>query len=138
MSVLPGRDILELWQRLLFTVLVTNTDDHLKNHGFLYVRDNRWRLSPMFDVNPQPRRQPALETGISNVHGFEPSVEAVIDAAPLFDIEEAEAKAMARDMASSIARTWGETLRQHGISGPALKRCAPAFEHGRMETALGL
>ncbi len=138
MSVLPGRDILELWQRLLFTVLITNTDDHLKNHGFLYVRDNRWRLSPMFDVNPQPRRQPTLETGISNVHGFDPSVEAVIDAAPFFDIEEAEAKAMAKDMANSIARTWGETLHQHGISGPALKRCAPAFEHERMETALGL
>jgi len=138
MSVLPGRDILELWQRLLFTVLITNTDDHLKNHGFLYVRDNRWRLSPMFDVNPQPRRQPTLETGISDVHGLEPSVEAVIDAASFFDIEETDARAMAKDMANSIAKTWGETLRQYGITGAALKRCAPAFEHERMEKALGL
>ncbi len=138
MSVVPAKDILELWQRLLFTVLITNTDDHLKNHGLLYVRDNRWRLSPMFDVNPQPRRQPTLETGISDVHGFEPSVEAVVDAAPFFDIEEAEAKAMAKDMANAIAETWGETLRQHGIAGAALKRCAPAFEHARLETALGL
>lgn len=138
MSVVPAKDILELWQRLLFTVLITNTDDHLKNHGLLYVRDNRWRLSPMFDVNPQPRRQPTLETGISDVHGFEPSVEAVVDAAPFFDIEEAEAKAMAKDMANAIAETWGETLRQHGIAGAALKRCAPAFEHERLETALGL
>ena len=137
MSVLPGRDIPELWQRLLFTVLVTNTDDHLKNHGLLYVRDNRWRPSPMFDVNPQPRRQPTLETGISDVHGFEPSVEAVIDAAP-FDIEEVDARAMAKDMANAIAGTWSETLRQHGITEAALGRCAPAFEHERMETALGL
>lgn len=138
MSVLPGRDIPELWQRLLFTVLIANTDDHLKNHGFLYVRDNRWRLSPMFDVNPQPRRQPTLETGISDVHGFDPSVEAVIDAAPFFDIEDTDARAMAKDMADSIAKTWGETLRRHGITGAALKRCAPAFEHERMEAALGL
>lgn len=138
MSVLPGRDILELWQRLLFTVLITNTDDHLKNHGFLYVRDNRWRLSPMFDVNPQPRRQPTLETGISNVHGFEPSVEAVIDAAPFFDIEDADARTMAKDMANVIAGTWSETLRLHGMAGAVLKRCAPAFEHDRMEAALGL
>lgn len=138
MSVLPGRDILELWQRLLFTVLITNTDDHLKNHGLLYVRDNRWRLSPMFDVNPQPRRQPTLETGISDVHGFEPSVEAVIDAAPFFDVKDADAKAMAKDMANAIARTWRETLRQYGITGAALKRCAPAFEHERLETALSL
>ncbi len=138
MSVLPEKDIRELWQRLLFTVLITNTDDHLKNHGLLYVRDNRWRLSPMFDVNPQPRRQPTLETGISDVHGFEPSVEAVIDAAPFFDISDADARDMAKNMANTIATIWGETLRQHGITGAALRRCAPAFEHERMETALGL
>ena len=138
MSVLPERDIRELWQRLLFTVLITNTDDHLKNHGLLYVRDNRWRLSPMFDVNPQPRRQPTLETGISDVHGFEPSVEAVIDAAPFFDIAEPDARDMAKNMANTIATIWTETLRQHGITGAALKRCAPAFEHERMETALAL
>lgn len=138
MSVLPDRDILELWQRLLFTVLIKNTDDHLKNHGLLYVRDNRWRLSPMFDVNPQPRRHPILETGISDIHGFEPSVEAAIEAAPFFDIEEADAKAMAKKMASTITETWGESLRQHGITGAAHRRCAPAFEHERMEFALGL
>ncbi len=138
MSVLPEKDIRELWQRLLFTVLITNTDDHLKNHGLLYVRDNRWRLSPMFDVNPQPRRQPTLETGISDVHGFEPSVEAVIDAAPFFDISNADAKDMARNIANTIATIWTETLRQHGITGAALRRCAPAFEHERMETALAL
>ena len=138
MSVLPQRDIRELWQRLLFTVLITNTDDHLKNHGLLYVRDNRWRLSPMFDVNPQPRRQPTLETGISDVHGFEPSVDAVIDAASFFDISDANARDTAKDMANTIATIWGETLRRHGITGAALRRCAPAFEHERMETALGL
>ncbi|SNT76236.1 HipA-like C-terminal domain-containing protein [Paracoccus seriniphilus] len=131
-------DIPELWRRLLFTVLITNTDDHLKNHGLLYVRDNRWRLSPMFDVNPQSRRQPTLETGISDIHGFEPSVEAVIDAAPFFGIEAADARTMAREMANTVAEIWGETRRQHGITGAAHRRCAPAFEHERMEAALGL
>jgi len=95
MSLLPDRDILELWRRLLFTVLNTNTDDQHKNHGLLYVLDNRWRLSAMLDVNPHPRRQPTLETGISDIHGFEPSVETVVEAAPFYDIEEADAKTMA-------------------------------------------
>ena len=65
-------------------------------------------------------------------------MEAVIDAAPFFDIAEADAKNMTKNMANTIATIWAETLRQHGINGAALKRCAPAFEHERMETALGL
>jgi len=135
-SVAPDQDLLELWKRLLFTVLITNTDDHLQNHGFLYARNNRWRLSPMFDVNPQPRRRPILETGISQIHGFEPKIEAVIDAAPFFDIEEARAQDMAKTMAIIISSTWEKTLQHHGITGPTRNRCAAAFEHQRMEAAL--
>ena len=58
-SVDPKGDMAELWARMVFGILVTNTDDHLKNHGLLYVRNNRWRLAPLFDVNPQPRRHPS-------------------------------------------------------------------------------
>lgn len=52
-SARPAEDLRELWRRMTFGILVTNTDDHLKNHGFIYVGANMWRLSPMFDVNPQ-------------------------------------------------------------------------------------
>ena len=48
----PSDDFRELYRRLIFTILVSNKDDHLKNHGFLYVGASRWRLSPVFDVNP--------------------------------------------------------------------------------------
>ncbi len=71
----------ELHRRVLFTILVTNTDDHLKNHGLLYDPDGGWTLSPAFDINPQPFRHPQLKTGISELSGFEPSVEAWIEAA---------------------------------------------------------
>ena len=47
----PKQDILELWKRIVFYIAVSNTDDHLRNHAF--IMDNRgWRLSPMYDVNP--------------------------------------------------------------------------------------
>ena len=44
----------ELWRRLVFNVLISNTDDHLRNHGFLYSGRDGWRLSPAYDLNPVP------------------------------------------------------------------------------------
>lgn len=49
----PDEDLRELWSRMAFSQLVRNTDDHLRNHGFLLTAKG-WRLAPMFDVNPNP------------------------------------------------------------------------------------
>jgi serine/threonine-protein kinase HipA len=138
LSVSAAQDIRELWCRMVFGMLVTNTDDHLKNHGLIYVRSNRWRLSPMFDVNPQPHQHPQMETAISPIHGSTPSITAAIEASPFFGIEHAEARALARDMARRLHEGWRSELRGQGISGRDLAACAPAFEHERMEEALSL
>ena len=50
-SASPQKDLLELWRRIVFNMAVSNTDDHLKNHGFVLVKDG-WSLSPLYDVNP--------------------------------------------------------------------------------------
>lgn len=63
-SAQPRQDFRELYRRLAFTILVPNEDDHLKNHGFLYVGGGQWRLSPVFDVNSARDRHPHLETAI--------------------------------------------------------------------------
>jgi len=47
-------DIEELWRRIAFSILITNVDDHLRNHGFLHVDREFWRLSPAFDINRHP------------------------------------------------------------------------------------
>ncbi len=47
----PQKDLLELWRRMVFNMAVSNTDDHLRNHGFIMVK-NGWILSPLYDVNP--------------------------------------------------------------------------------------
>ena len=52
----PGHietDIIELWKRVVFSELVNNTDDHLRNHAFL-LTDNGWKLTPLYDINPSP------------------------------------------------------------------------------------
>lgn len=50
----PTEDIRELWKRIVFSVGVSNTDDHLRNHGFILTPNQGWRLSPAFDINPTP------------------------------------------------------------------------------------
>jgi serine/threonine-protein kinase HipA len=49
----PNQDTEELWRRIIFTILVSNTDDHLRNHGFLLTSQG-WMLSPAYDINPNP------------------------------------------------------------------------------------
>lgn len=72
----PDCQMEELHNRLMFTILVSNTDDHLKNHGFRYVDDGRWVLAPAFDINRQPERHRKLTTGISEEYGRTTSIEA--------------------------------------------------------------
>jgi len=44
-------DLTELWRRIVFNIFISNTDDHLRNHGFI-LTDRGWILSPVFDINP--------------------------------------------------------------------------------------
>jgi len=48
----PKADMAALWRRMVFNILISNTDDHLRNHGFLYAGQEGWRLSPAYDLNP--------------------------------------------------------------------------------------
>ncbi|MDR2716397.1 MAG: HipA domain-containing protein, partial [Coriobacteriaceae bacterium] len=59
----PKRDTAELLRRIRYTIEIHNTDDHLRNHGFLYEKGG-WRLSPLFDVNPSPHRNELRQTSL--------------------------------------------------------------------------
>ena len=67
----PKSDLAKLWRRVAFNVLVSNTDDHLRNHGFLYEDGLGWRLSPVYDLNPTPTdiRPRVLATNIDEHDG---------------------------------------------------------------------
>ena len=54
----PTKDLQELWRRMAFGLLISNTDDHLRNHGFLRTSTSGWRLSPAFDIMPDPATGP--------------------------------------------------------------------------------
>jgi serine/threonine-protein kinase HipA len=123
---------------VLFSVLITNTDDHLKNHGFIYAGDGLWRLSPLFDVNPQPERHRLLKTAIIDGAPFDASLSLVLEAAEYFDLTATEAARRARTMAERISGTWKDEVRRQGLNNAELRALTPAFEHTEMDEALSL
>ncbi len=134
----PKEDFLELYLRLIFTVLVSNKDDHLKNHGFLYVGSGRWRLSPVFDVNPAPDRNPHLETAILEGGSHARSITLALEASEFFDIPAAEARRLIQDTARRISEEWREAFRLVGLTGTLARDYEPAFVNDENEIALSL
>ena len=134
----PVEDLHELWRRIVFTILVSNRDDHLKNHGFIYAGGDRWRLSPAFDINPSPSRHRVLETGIIQDGSFEASLELALGACEFFDVNPEAARQQAVEMARMIAGNWKQGLRAQGASGDDIRGYAEAFEHAEAEKALRL
>ena len=107
----PTEDLHELWRRIVFNVMVGNLDDHLRNHGFLYDRDNRWRLSPAYDLNPVPVSEKAREltTWISE-DGPDADLALALDAAPYFALDAARAHAIIDDVTAALGG-WEDIAR---------------------------
>jgi len=133
----PSDDFRELYRRLIFTILVSNKDDHLKNHGFLYVGADQWRLSPVFDVNPAPDRNPHLETAILEGGAHDRSIRLALEACAFFEIPEAEAREIIRTTAQRVTDGWREAFRQVGVTGALARDYETAFTGDEMETAHG-
>jgi serine/threonine-protein kinase HipA len=121
-------DIEELWRRIAFSILITNVDDHLHNHGFLHVAHGQWRLSPAFDVNPFPERQRELKTWISADAGPAASIDALMSVVPYFRLDTARAGQILIEVEHAVS-TWRQLGRQLGMSQVELDQFAEAFEH---------
>jgi serine/threonine-protein kinase HipA len=113
---------------MAFFVLITNVDDHLRNHGFLHASRGQWQLAPAFDVNPFPDRVRELKTWISEDTGPEATVEALLSVLPYFKISLVKAKEILRRIERALFR-WRETGSTLGMSNRELDQFADAFEH---------
>jgi serine/threonine-protein kinase HipA len=130
----PREDIEELWRRIAFSVLVTNVDDHLNNHGFLHVAHGLWRLAPAFDINPFPDRARELKTWISEESGPEARIDLLLEAAPHFQLSAARAREILVEVEQAVA-DWATIGRAVGLSERALEQFADAFEHDERRAA---
>ena len=134
----PREDMEVLWRRIVFSVLISNTDDHLRNHAFLYAGPNGWRLSPAYDLNPVPTDIKAriLTTAITEDDATA-SLDLAFKAAGYFELTADRARAIAKEVAASASDWRAEAARQ-GLTRPQVERMASAFEHRDMEHARSL
>jgi serine/threonine-protein kinase HipA len=117
-------DLRELWSRIVFNMLVSNTDDHLRNHGFIMLPGRGWRLSEAFDMNPVPDSQ-GLKLNVSEAdNSLDLSLARSV--APYFRIEARTANDII-EQSQTVVRQWRKVAAALKIPARAHERMAPAF-----------
>ena len=108
MSASPKEDLEALWRRIVFNVLISNVDDHLRNHAFLYSGLSGWRLSPAYDLNPTPTdiKPRILSTAIDLIDPSA-SLDVAVSVAHYFDLDNLQAKKIFKEVGSATA-LWRE------------------------------
>lgn len=120
----PRKDLVELWKRIVFNMAVSNTDDHLRNHGFL-LTDNGWRLSPLYDVNPIPYGE-YLALNVSE-DDSSISFDLAVETAEYYGITRREAEKMVHQISKVVRENWEKTASGYGINRGAMEKMRPAF-----------
>ncbi|HEY4213997.1 MAG TPA: HipA domain-containing protein [Steroidobacteraceae bacterium] len=127
-----------LYRRVVFNVLISNVDDHLRNHGFLWLGKTGWSLSPAYDLNPVPTDLKArvLTTNIDLDEGT-CSLDLLEASSGFFALALAQARKIIKEVATVTAR-WRETAKAAGAKSREIDRMASAFEHEDLRRALEL
>lgn len=119
-------DLHQLWRRIVFGRLIHNTDDHLRNHGFLREQLGGWSLSPAFDLNPNP--DPGeFRTTLGGEDGDRPDVLLDPAVAATFRLRPEQARAIILEIVEALA-SWREVANRMGAGSNEIELMAAAFE----------
>ncbi|MFT5048689.1 MAG: serine/threonine-protein kinase HipA [Chlamydiales bacterium] len=116
-------DLEQLWRRILFSVCISNTDDHLRNHGFLSTARG-WRLAPAYDMNPNPDGE-GLKLNISESDNAQ-DWGLVMEVAPYFRVKATRATEIGREVAHAVSG-WRDVAQTRGLPAASLDRMKRAF-----------
>lgn len=131
-SVTPDQDREELYRRVAFSILVTNLDDHMRNHGFLRGRGG-WHLSPAYDINPVPNQPRVLK---SYVDDDNPDASIALHRAQheSYLLERSEADRIIAEVAEATM-AWRDVARALGAPEREIREMASAFDHEEADLA---
>lgn len=118
-----NKDLEQLWRRVVFYICVSNTDDHLRNHGFL-LRDGGWVLSPAYDINPVATGG-GLALNISKEDNSQ-SLDLVRSVAPVFRVDEEKATVIIGEVVNAV-RNWEELAKKLKLSSREIGQMKNAF-----------
>ena len=119
----------DLFRRMSFNISIRNTDDHLRNHGF--IREGRdWRLSPAYDLMPTPSIPGVgtffdLSIGIGKM-GRKATLENALSEAARFGLDQQEAEVIFLSVAEKVGE-WRSFMSKHGVSNPDIEKFAGSF-----------
>jgi serine/threonine-protein kinase HipA len=133
----PKEDMHALWRRIVFSILISNTDDHLRNHGFLWAGPG-WRLSPAYDLNPVPTDiKPRILTTAIGLDDGTASLNLALDVAAYFELSLDGARRIAAQVGKAVG-TWRKEAARIGLTASEIGRMASAFEHEDLKAAMAL
>ena len=120
----PKQDLIELWKRIVFNMAVSNTDDHLRNHAFIFT-ENGWELSPLYDVNPIPYGD-ELSLNVDEEDNSI-NIDLAIEASVRFGISETDATTYAKNILSVVKENWEKRATALELSRRLIEEMRPAF-----------
>jgi len=120
-------DLRQLWRRIAFSIAIHNTDDHLRNHGFLR-RGSGWGLAPAFDINPNPELAVQRVTSVGGAVRPADEVNALLVYAESFGLTDNQARIILREVAEA-AENWESVARRNGIAQAEIARFEPTLNH---------
>ncbi|ODV41869.1 hypothetical protein AWV79_32080 [Cupriavidus sp. UYMMa02A] len=112
-SPAPLEDCLQMFRRMVLNILIENTDDHAKNHAFLHQGADRWRLSPVYDVQPQLQGIPYQQLIVGD-DGTDPTLANALSQASRFMLTPVEARAEVEQILE-IMSGWREAFLESGV-----------------------
>jgi len=118
-------DLSQLWRRIVFNIAISNTDDHLRNHGFI-IENGTWRLSPAFDVNPSIDKD-ELALNIDDSSGMR-DFDMAMSVHEYFRLSSTEAKSILTQV-KKVVGTWDKIAKQQGIYPSEMELMQSAFRH---------
>jgi serine/threonine-protein kinase HipA len=116
-------DLEQLWRRMAFNMMVSNTDDHLRNHGFI-LTNNGWRLSPAYDMNPNEMGH-GLTLNISESSN-DLDLSIALETAHWYQLKRDRAERILKEMQLEIS-LWRTVAKKHGISHSEIEQTKRAF-----------
>ena len=119
-------DLRELWSRMLFSILISNTDDHLRNHGFLRNSPQGLDLSPLYDVNPNPDRTSHLQLNITE-DDSSTSIDLALSVADYFRLTKQEANDILNKQRVAVSQ-WRSVAQYFGLNDSEQEMMEPAFQ----------
>jgi serine/threonine-protein kinase HipA len=117
-------DLRELWSRIVFNMLVSNTDDHLRNHGFILVPGKGWRLSAAYDMNPAPESQ-GLKLNVSDADNAM-DLDLARSVAPYFRVSKKLADEIV-ERSQAVVKQWPKIADSLHVRPREQERMAGAF-----------